>query len=142
MLTLSRFADRGGAPRRSPIEIAATMGSYLTMLLDLPLPAGCWGFLGRASVPYVTRITGPSTRPPPLAAWPSPRSPRTSCRPGQESSPPTASTPARTATATGPAPSSPPSPRPPPENDWSGYEPESYTRDMTVTVRLLLAGPR
>jgi lysophospholipase L1-like esterase len=26
------------------------------VLLDLPLPAGCWGFLGRASVPYVTRI--------------------------------------------------------------------------------------
>ena len=30
MLTLSRFADRGGAPRRSPIEIVATMGSFLT----------------------------------------------------------------------------------------------------------------
>jgi acyl-CoA thioesterase I len=27
-----------------------------TVLLDLPLPAGCWGVLGRASVPYVTRI--------------------------------------------------------------------------------------
>jgi acyl-CoA thioesterase-1 len=27
-----------------------------TVLLDLPLPAGCWGPLGRASVPYVTRI--------------------------------------------------------------------------------------
>jgi lysophospholipase L1-like esterase len=27
-----------------------------TVLLDLRLPAGCWGFLGRASVPYVTRI--------------------------------------------------------------------------------------
>ena len=27
-----------------------------TVLLDLPLPAGCWGFLGRASVPYVSRI--------------------------------------------------------------------------------------
>ena len=27
-----------------------------TVLLDLPLPAGCWGFLVRASVPYVTRI--------------------------------------------------------------------------------------
>jgi acyl-CoA thioesterase-1 len=27
-----------------------------TVLLDLPLPAGCWGFIGRASVPYVTRI--------------------------------------------------------------------------------------
>jgi len=29
-----------------------------------------------------------------------------------------------------------------PENDWSGYEPESYTRRMTVTGRLFLAGPR
>ena len=27
-----------------------------TVLLDLPLPGGCWGFIGRASVPYVTRI--------------------------------------------------------------------------------------
>ena len=27
-----------------------------TVLLDLPLPSGCWGFVGRASVPYVTRI--------------------------------------------------------------------------------------
>lgn len=27
-----------------------------TVLLDLPLPTGCWGFLGRASVPYVLRI--------------------------------------------------------------------------------------
>src|SRR5216683_4390930 len=30
MMALSGFADRGGAPRRSPIEIVATMGSYLT----------------------------------------------------------------------------------------------------------------
>jgi len=34
--------------------IAALPGN--TVLLDLPLPAGCWGFLGRASVPYVARI--------------------------------------------------------------------------------------
>jgi len=27
-----------------------------TVLLDLPVPAGVWGLLGRASVPYVTRI--------------------------------------------------------------------------------------
>lgn len=27
-----------------------------TVLLDLPVPAGMWGLLGRASVPYVTRI--------------------------------------------------------------------------------------
>ena len=30
MLALSSFADRGGAPRRSPVEIIATMGSYVT----------------------------------------------------------------------------------------------------------------
>jgi len=30
MLALSGFADRGGAPRRSPVEIIATMGSYVT----------------------------------------------------------------------------------------------------------------
>src|SRR6201987_563056 len=30
MLTLSGFADRGGGPRRSPVEIVATMGTYLT----------------------------------------------------------------------------------------------------------------
>jgi acyl-CoA thioesterase I len=27
-----------------------------TVLLDLPLPAGIWGILGRASVPYVIRV--------------------------------------------------------------------------------------
>ncbi len=27
-----------------------------TVLLDLPVPGGCWGLLGRASVPYVSRI--------------------------------------------------------------------------------------
>ena len=30
MLALSGFADRGGAPRRSPVEIIATMATYLT----------------------------------------------------------------------------------------------------------------
>src|ERR1700753_2784470 len=30
MLALSGFADRGGGPRRSPVEIVATMGSYVT----------------------------------------------------------------------------------------------------------------
>ena len=30
MLALSGFADRGGGPRRSPVEIVATMGTYLT----------------------------------------------------------------------------------------------------------------
>ena len=27
-----------------------------TVMLDLPVPAGCWGLIGRASVPYVARI--------------------------------------------------------------------------------------
>ena len=27
-----------------------------TVMLDLPVPAGCWGLIGRASVPYVGRI--------------------------------------------------------------------------------------
>src|SRR5260370_40893246 len=30
MMALSGFAGRDGAPRRSPVEIVATMGSYLT----------------------------------------------------------------------------------------------------------------
>ena len=30
MLALSGIADRAGAPRRSPVEIVATMGSYVT----------------------------------------------------------------------------------------------------------------
>jgi hypothetical protein len=30
MLALSGMADRGGGPRRSPVEIIATMGSYVT----------------------------------------------------------------------------------------------------------------
>src|SRR5580765_4877637 len=30
MLALSGFADRGGGPRRSPVEIVATMGTHLT----------------------------------------------------------------------------------------------------------------
>lgn len=34
--------------------IAAVPGH--TVLLDLPVPGGCWGFLGWAGVPYVTRI--------------------------------------------------------------------------------------
>ena len=34
--------------------IAAVPGQ--TVLLDLPRPAGCWGLLGLASVPYVARI--------------------------------------------------------------------------------------
>jgi acyl-CoA thioesterase-1 len=34
--------------------IAALPGN--AVLLDLPRPSGCWGFVGRASVPYVNRI--------------------------------------------------------------------------------------
>jgi lysophospholipase L1-like esterase len=46
----------------SPVKLFADLRTLIaalpdrTVLLDLPLPAGCWGFLGRASVPYVTRI--------------------------------------------------------------------------------------
>jgi lysophospholipase L1-like esterase len=46
----------------SPAKLFADLRTLIaalpdqTVLLDLPLPAGCWGFLGRASVPYVTRI--------------------------------------------------------------------------------------
>jgi acyl-CoA thioesterase I len=46
----------------SPARLFADLRALITavpdrtVLLDLPLPAGCWGFLGRASVPYVTRI--------------------------------------------------------------------------------------
>ena len=46
----------------SPAKLFADLRTLIAalpdqaVLLDLPLPAGCWGFLGRASVPYVTRI--------------------------------------------------------------------------------------
>jgi acyl-CoA thioesterase I len=46
----------------SPAKLFADLRALIaalpdhTVLLDLPLPAGCWGFLGRASVPYVARI--------------------------------------------------------------------------------------
>jgi lysophospholipase L1-like esterase len=46
----------------SPAKLFADLRTLIaalpdhTVLLDLPLPAGCWGFLGRASVPYVARI--------------------------------------------------------------------------------------
>jgi lysophospholipase L1-like esterase len=46
----------------SPAKLFADLRALIaavpdqTVLLDLPLPAGCWGFLGQASMPYVTRI--------------------------------------------------------------------------------------
>ena len=46
----------------SPVKLFADLRALIaavpdrTVLLDLPLPAGCWGLLGRASVPYVARI--------------------------------------------------------------------------------------
>ncbi len=46
----------------SPAKLFADLRALIaavpdqTVLLDLPLPAGCWGLLGRASVPYVARI--------------------------------------------------------------------------------------
>ena len=122
MLALSGFADRGGAPRRSPVEIVATMGSYLTRTQAAEVsglragPFGRWAdgvtamredcaAFARHWQAHNDRVLGLDG--PPLAACPSPRSRRTSCPPGRASSPPTTSTPARTATATGPAPSSP-----------------------------------
>ncbi len=212
MLALSGMGDRIGAPRRSPVEIVATMGTYVTrtqaaevsglrtgpfgrwadgvaamredcaafarqwqahndrvLAMDGPLwvvlgdstaqglgaPSPDGGYVGQvlaelrrttglpwrvlnlsvsgsltrdvigAQLPRlpagadlvtcgigVPGSTGPSTRPPPPAACRSPRSPRTSCRPGPASSPRTTSIPARTATVTGPGPCSPPPPRP------------------------------
>jgi len=75
-----------------------------TVLLDSPLPTGCWGFLGQASVPYVTRINRTLHQCAAGAACRLPRSPPTSSRRGLASSPPTTSTPARPAIATGLAP--------------------------------------
>jgi acyl-CoA thioesterase-1 len=46
----------------SPAKLFADLRALIaavpdqTVLLDLPLPSGCWGLLGRASVPYVSRI--------------------------------------------------------------------------------------
>ncbi len=46
----------------SPAKLFADLRTLIAalpanaVLLDLPLPAGCWGFAGRACVPYVTRI--------------------------------------------------------------------------------------
>ncbi|HEY3652082.1 MAG TPA: SGNH/GDSL hydrolase family protein [Streptosporangiaceae bacterium] len=86
-----------------------------TVLLDLPLPAGCWGFLGRASVPYVTRINrtihqAAAARGLPVAEVSAHFLPPWSGKFASD-----CFHPARTATATGPAPSSPPSPRSPPQ---------------------------
>jgi acyl-CoA thioesterase I len=46
------------APAKVFADLRALIGAVPggTVLLDLPLPAGIWGILGRASVPYVTRI--------------------------------------------------------------------------------------
>src|ERR1700732_190706 len=46
----------------SPAKLFADLRALIaavpdqTVLLDLPVPAGCWGLLGRAGVPYVARI--------------------------------------------------------------------------------------
>jgi acyl-CoA thioesterase I len=46
------------APGRLFGDVRSLVGSVpdATVLLDLPVPAGVWGLLGRASVPYVTRV--------------------------------------------------------------------------------------
>jgi acyl-CoA thioesterase I len=45
-------------PARLLRDLRALMGVIPdeTVILDLPLPTGIWGFLGRISVPYVARI--------------------------------------------------------------------------------------
>lgn len=45
-------------PSRLFADLRALIGAVPgnTVLLDLPLPAGMWGIVGRASVPYVARI--------------------------------------------------------------------------------------
>ena len=39
-------------------DLSALLGAVPdhTIMLDLPVPTGCWGILGRASMPYVARI--------------------------------------------------------------------------------------
>jgi len=102
----------------SPAKLFADLRALIaavpdqTVLLDLPLPAGAGACSAGPACRTSPGSTGPSTRPPPPAACRSPRSPRTSCRPGPASSPRTTSIPARTATVTGPGPCSPPPPRP------------------------------
>ena len=46
------------APAKLFADLRALIGAVPdgTVLLDLPLPTGIWGIIGRASVPYVTRI--------------------------------------------------------------------------------------
>jgi hypothetical protein len=66
---LGRWADGpmessrcAGIVSRSPAKLFADLRALIgavpdgTVLLDLPLPTGIWGIIGRASVPYVTRI--------------------------------------------------------------------------------------
>jgi lysophospholipase L1-like esterase len=46
------------APAKLLRDLRALVGAIpdQTVILDLPLPAGCWGIIGRMSVPYVARI--------------------------------------------------------------------------------------
>ena len=46
------------APSRVFADLRALIAALPagTVVLDLPLPAGCWGMLGRITAPYVTRI--------------------------------------------------------------------------------------
>jgi len=46
------------APARLFSDMRSLLGTVPdnTVLLDLPLPAGAWGIVGRMSVPYITRI--------------------------------------------------------------------------------------
>ena len=92
------------APSKLFDDLRALVGALPdeTVILDLPLPAGLWGIIGRPACPTWRGSTGPSTRRPGLAACRSPRCLLISCRPGAGSSRPTAFIPARPVTATGP----------------------------------------
>jgi hypothetical protein len=66
MLALSGFADRGGAPRRSPVEIVATMGSYLTRTQAAEVSGLCAGPFGRwadgVTAPLPATCSAPNCR--------------------------------------------------------------------------------
>jgi hypothetical protein len=126
MTVLSGVADRGIGPRKSPVEIVATMGSYVTYTQAAQVSGLRTGPFGRwadsvnairvdcaafarhwqAHNDEVMSEPGPLwvVLGPPPAACPSRRCPRTSPGPGPASSPLPASIPARLAIRTGPAP--------------------------------------
>ncbi|HWG60412.1 MAG TPA: GDSL-type esterase/lipase family protein [Streptosporangiaceae bacterium] len=93
------------SPKRLFADLRALVAAVPdeTVLLDLPLPAGLWGYLAGSACPTWRGSTGPSAPRPARAACPSPKCPATSYGPGTASWPATTFTPARPATAIGPA---------------------------------------